>query len=78
MFANGIDIGCLFEFLVFINALLDEDALERLEMQLFEQLPLTDFQLLTNQVLGAVDRVAQYIAHGEELRLVILDDAAVG
>ena len=78
MFANGINIGCLFEFLVFIDAFLDEDTLQTLEVQLFLQLSLADLQFLTDEVLGAVDRVAQHIAHGEELRLVILDDTTVG
>ena len=64
MFANGINIGCLFKFLILIDALLDEDALQRLEVQLLLQFALTDFQFLTNQVLGAVNRVAQHIAHG--------------
>ena len=77
MFANGIHIRCLLEFLVLINTFLDEDALQRLEVQLFLQLAFADFQFLTNEILGAVDRVAQHIADGEKLRLVALDNTAV-
>ena len=55
MLANGINVRCLFEFLVFIDTLLDEDALQTLEVQLLQQFALTYLKFLTNQVLGAVD-----------------------
>ena len=78
MFAHLVDIRRFLEFLVFINTLFDEDALQRLEVQLLKQLAFTNLQLLTNQVLCAISRVSQNVAHGEELGLVVLDDAAVG
>ena len=78
MFADGVDVGRLLELLVLVDALLDENFLQRREVQLFQQLALADFQFLAYQVLCAVHRVAQHVADGEELRLVVLDDAAVG
>ena len=47
-------------------------------MILLEQFVLADFQLLTDEVFRTIDRVSQYVADGEELRFVVLDDAAVG
>ena len=55
MLTNSINVRCLFEFLVFIDTLLDEDALQTLEVQLLQQFALTYLKFLTNQVLGAVD-----------------------
>ena len=75
---NSIDIGCLLELLVLIDALFDEYLLQRTEVQLFQKLALANLQLLTNQVLGAVCRVAQHVADCQELRLVVLNDTAVG
>ena len=78
MFTDTVDVGSLFEFLIFVNAFLDEYLLQRLEMILLEQFVLADFQLLTDEVFRTIDRVSQYVADGEELRFVVLDDAAVG
>ena len=75
---DGVDVGSLLEFLVLIDALLDEDFLQRAEVQLFEEFALTDLQFLSDEVLGAVGGVAQHVADGEELRFVVLDDATVG
>ena len=47
-------------------------------MELFQQFTLANLQLLAYQVLGAVGRVAQHVADGQELWLVVLDDTAVG
>ena len=47
-------------------------------MILLEQFVLADFQLLTDEVFCTIDRVSQYVADGEKLRFVVLDDAAVG
>ena len=47
-------------------------------MQLFQKLTLSDFEFLTNKVFRAVHAVAQHIADSQELRLVVLDHAAVG
>ena len=77
MLTDGIDGGCLFEFLVFIDALLDEDLLQRLEVELFQELVLADLKFLTDEVLRAVHTVAQHITDGEELRFVILDHTTV-
>ena len=78
MFADGIHVGCLLELLVLIDALLNEYLFQRIEVQLLQQLTLAYFQLLADKVLGAVGGVAQHVAYGEELRLLFLDDAAVG
>ena len=77
MFANGVEGRCLFKFLVLIDALFDEDFLQRLEVVLLQKFVLADFQLLTYKVLRAVCRMAQHIADSEEFRLVILDHATV-
>ena len=47
-------------------------------MQLFQQFALANLQFLSDEVLRAVYRVAQHVADGQELRLVVFDDAAVG
>ena len=47
-------------------------------MQLFEQLAFSDLEFLADEVFRAVRRVAEHVADGEELRLVVLDHAAVG
>ena len=78
MLANSIDSRCLFEFLIFIDTLLDEYLLEGVEMQLLQQFPLADLQLLSDEVFRPVHRVAQHIRYGEELWFVILDDTTVG
>ena len=54
MLANSIDGWCLFEFFVLIDALFDEDALQRLEVELLEKLALADLEFLTDEVLRTV------------------------
>ena len=78
MFADGINGWCLFELFVFVDTFLDEDFLQGVEMILFQQFALPDFQLLANEVLRALYRVYQHVADGEELRLLVADDTAVG
>ena len=78
MFAHRVDVRCLLKFPVFIDALLDEDLLQRAEVQLLQQFVAFDLQFLSDEAHGAVHRVAQHVAHGEELRLVVLNHAAVG
>ena len=78
MFADGIDIGRLLEFLVLIDSLFDEDLLQRQEMQLFQEFVLADFEFLADKVFGAVCGVAEHVAHREELRFVVLDHTTVG
>ena len=68
----------LLELAFLIDALLYKDALQGREEELFLQLALAYHQLLAQQSHSAVHAVAQHVAHGEELRLVVLDDAAVG
>ena len=78
MFADGVHVGRVFEFLVFVDALLDEDFLQRVEMQLFQEFSLPDFQFTAQKSHRAVDRVAEHVGNRQELRLVVLDDTAVG
>ena len=47
-------------------------------MHLFHQFVLADFEFLAQQPHRAVHGMAQHVGHGEELRLIVLDDAAVG
>ena len=46
-------------------------------MQAFEQFSLADFQFLAEKSEGIVCRFLQYIAHGEEVRFLLVDDTAV-
>ena len=78
MLASGIDALRLLKLTVLIDSLLNENLFQRREMQLFKNLVLTDFQLTLQQFLGIIYRTAEHIAHGEELRLLIVDHAAVG
>ena len=77
MFADGIDGGCLFEFLVLIDAFLDEDLLQRLEVELFQKFVLADLEFLTDEVLRTFNTMTQYVADREELRLVVLNHTTV-
>ena len=54
MFAYGIDIGCLFEFAVFIDALFDEYLFKRSEMILLKKFVFADFEFLPDKILSAV------------------------
>ena len=78
MGADGIDVGRLLKFAVLVDALLDEYLLERGEMELFEELAAAYLEFAAEEGLGVLGTVAQHVAHGEELRLVVGDDAAVG
>ena len=40
MLADGVDVGCLLKLLVLVDTLLDEYLLQRLEVQLLQQLAL--------------------------------------
>ena len=75
---GGVHVGRILEALVLVDALLDEYAFERGEEQLFEKLAAPYLEFLAQQAHGAVNRVAQHVAHGEEARLVVLYHAAVG
>ena len=76
--ADGVNVGSLLELLVLVDALLYEYLFQRLEVQLLQQFVLSYLQLLADEVLGALYTVAQHVADGQELRLVVLDDTAVG
>ena len=78
MFAYGINGGCLLKLLILIDTFFNEDLLQRLEMQLFQELVLADFEFLADQVFRAVYAVAQHIADGQKLRFIVFYDAAVG
>ena len=78
VFAGGIHVGCHFKFAVFIDTFFDKNLFQRSKVQLFLQLVLSDFQFFTQQPHGAVGRVSQHIADGEEFRLFVFNDAAVG
>ena len=71
-------VGRLLERLLLIHALLDEDALERGEEELFHELVAAYLQFAAQQSHGVVDAVAQHLADGEKLWLAVFDDAAVG
>ena len=78
VFASGIHALGLFEFLVLVDAFFDEDFFERGEVQAFEQFSPTDFKLLAEESEGIVCRLPEYIANGEEMRLLLVDDTTVG
>ena len=66
------------ERLALIDALLDEDLLQRGKEELLLQLVAPDLQFLAQQFLGVVHVAAQYVADGEKLWFLPVDDAAVG
>ena len=68
----------LLELLLLVDALLDEDALQRREEELLLKFSLAYLQLAAQEAHSRVGRVAQHVAHGEEARLVVFDDTAVG
>ena len=73
-----IEVLGLLVLLSLVDALLDEDLFERTGHQVFQQFSLADLEFLTQQFLGIFGRTTQYFAHGEEVRLLVVDDAAVG
>ncbi|CDD83622.1 unknown [Bacteroides sp. CAG:462] len=76
--AGGIHVLRLFERTVLVDALLNEYLLEGGEVQAFLQLSLAYLQFAPQQVEGVVHRLAQHVAHTEEVGLLVVDDAAVG
>ena len=68
----------LLKLSLLVDAFLNENPFERREEELFLQFTLSDHQLLAQQSHCAVYAVAQHIADGEEYRLVVFDDTAVG
>ena len=68
----------LLKLAVLVDTLLDEDLLQRSEMQLLRKLSLANETLLFEQIERVVHTALEHIAHGEEHRLAVVDDAAVG
>ena len=54
VFASSIHRLGILEFLCLVDALLDEDFLQRSKVQLFQQFPSTDFELELNQTLRVI------------------------
>ena len=78
VFAKGIAGGGVLKGFSFVDALLDEDALQGGKEQLFFQFGLAYLQFLAQQFLRALNRMLQHIAHRQEARLMVFDDTAVG
>ena len=76
--AGGVHVGSVLEGAALVDALLDENLLQRAEVQLFEQFAAPYLQFAAQQVHGVVYGVAQHVADGEKLRFVVLNHAAVG
>ena len=68
----------VFKLLILVDALLDKDLLERDAVQGLHGLAPLYLEFLAQDVARAVHAVAQHVAHGQELRLLVHDDAAVG
>ena len=68
----------LLKLTVLVDALLDEDLLQGSEMQLLRKLSLANETLLLEQIERVVHAALEHVAHGEEHRLAVVDDAAVG
>ena len=67
-----------FEFLFFIDALLNKDSFQAGKEQLLEQFSTSNLQFLAQQAHSTVHTVAQHIAHREETRFVVFNHTAVG
>ena len=68
----------ILKFLRLIDAFLNEDFLQRTEMQLFQEFTLANLQFPFDKILRVIDTLAQHITHSEELRHTVVDDTAVG
>ena len=77
VFAGSIHRLGVFELASLIYAFFDENLFERSEVERFKQFVAANFQFLADEVFGVVDRQAQHVAHSEELRHLVVDDAAV-
>ena len=73
----SIHVGTLFEALILIDALFDEDAFKRCKEQRFKEFVALNFPFLTKQILSAIHTIAKHIAHAKEMRFLILDNTAV-
>ena len=72
-----IEVLGLLVFLPLVDAFLDEDLFERTGHQVLQQFALADLEFLAKEFLGVFGRTTQHLAHGEEVRLLVVDDAAV-
>ena len=68
----------LLEFLVFIDAFLDENALQRREEILLFEFTFANFEFPTQQVHRRIGIVAKHVGNRQELRFSAVDDATVG
>ena len=75
---GGIHIGSIFKAALFVDALFNEDALERCKEQLLKQFGTTYVQFFAQQAHGAVNAVAQHVAHREEAWFIVFNNTAVG
>ena len=75
---DSIHVFGILELLILVDAFFDEDSLQGREEQLFHQLAPADVQFLAQQSHRVVYIMAEHITDGEEARLIILDDTAVG
>ena len=66
------------ELRVLVDAFLDKDLLERGIEERLLLLLFLDQKFLPEQIERAVGRMTQHVAHGQEMRLIVLDDTAVG
>ena len=73
-----IHVRCILKLPILIDPLLDEDLLQRSEEERLLLLLFLDLQLSAQQAQRAIRGMAQHIANGQEVRLVILNHAAVG
>ena len=76
--AGSVHALGLFKLLVLIDAFLDEYLLQRGEVQAFHDFAPANLQLAAQQGLGVVHRLAQHVAHRQEVGLLVVYHAAVG
>ena len=77
VFACCIHCRSVFKWSSLVYALLDEDAFQRCKVQTLKQFVATYFQFPADELLCLHGRVAQHVADGGKLRLVVLYHAAV-
>ena len=78
MFHGNVHILGVLKLFVFVDALFDEYFLKRREEKLLQQFVFPYLQFQPKQPHRAVNVMAQHLAYGEETRLVVFDNAAVG
>ena len=78
MFHGNVHILGVLKLLVFVNALFDEYFFKRREEKLLQQFVFPYLQFQPKQPHRAVNVMAQHLAYGEETRLIVFDNTAVG